>query len=63
MKSTRFEKGDVHDVCMIQHNGDKKTSEDLLAKYARLSEPMQRALAELDGIPVEIRPIYPLAGE
>jgi hypothetical protein len=53
----------VHDICMIQHRGDKKASEDLLAKYAKLSEPMQLALAGLDGIPVDIRPIYPLAGE
>lgn len=53
----------VHDICMIQHNGDKKASEDFLTRYATLSEPMQRALAGLGGIPIDIRPIYPLAGE
>ncbi len=53
----------VRDICMLQHHGDKPGTEALLAKYGEVSEPMRLALGRLSGIPVDIRPIYPLAGE
>ncbi|MFO7561404.1 MAG: hypothetical protein R6X02_02070 [Enhygromyxa sp.] len=53
----------VHDVVMLQHEGDKPAVDAFLAKYAVMSPPMEQALAKLDGIPVDIKPIYPAAGE
>jgi hypothetical protein len=53
----------VHDVVMLQHEGDKVAVDAFLGKYAVMSPPMEQALAKLDGIPVDIRPIYTGAGE
>jgi hypothetical protein len=53
----------VHDIVMLQHNGDKAAAAAFLEKYAVMSPPMEKALATLGGIPVDIKPIYPLAGE
>lgn len=55
--------GLVRDVVMLQHNGDKPAVDAFLAKYAVMSPAMERALGGLDGIPVDIKPIYPAAGE
>lgn len=53
----------VRDLCVLQHNGDKGAADALLAQYGVMSPPMAAALAKLDGIPVDIRPYYPIAGE
>jgi hypothetical protein len=53
----------VRDICLIQHNGDKAAADAMLAKYGVMSEPMKGALGSLGGIPVDIKPIYPVAGE
>lgn len=53
----------VRDLCLVQHRGDGQAAAELLAKYGEVSEPMRQALGGLDGIPIDIRPIYPLAGE
>jgi len=53
----------THDVVMLQHAGDSGEVEAFLAKYGVMSPPMEAALAKLDGIPVDIRPTYPVAGE
>ncbi|WP_428262373.1 dipeptidyl-peptidase 3 family protein [Haliangium sp.] len=53
----------VRDMCMWQHNGDKAVVDAMLAKYGKLTPPIEKALAKLGGIPVDIRPRYPLAGE
>ena len=53
----------VHDICIIQHQGDKPAADALLSKYGTMSDPMKAALGSLGGIPVDIRPIYPVAGE
>ncbi len=53
----------VTDLCVLQHNGDKAAAEALLAKYGVMTPPMEKALAGLDGIPVDINPVFPLAGE
>ena len=53
----------VHDVVMLEHNGDKPAVDAFLAKYAVMSPAMDQALGSLGGIPVDINPIYPAAGE
>ncbi|MCA9711006.1 MAG: hypothetical protein KDK70_34510, partial [Myxococcales bacterium] len=53
----------VHDLVMLQHEGDKAKAEAFAAKYGVMSPSMEQALGKLDGIPVDIRPVYPVAGE
>lgn len=53
----------VHDLVMLQHEGDKAAVEALLAKYGTMSPAMDEALARLTEIPVDIRPVYPMAAE
>ncbi len=53
----------VHDLVMLQHEGDREAVEAFLDAYGVASEAMTNALSKLDGIPVDIRPVYPLAGE
>ena len=53
----------VHDICMLQNAGDKAGAEALLDKYGVTSAPMRQALDMLGDIPVDLRPIYPAAGE
>ncbi|XXY14884.1 hypothetical protein WME88_42260 [Sorangium sp. So ce216] len=53
----------VRDLCMVQHRGDRQAGSELLSRYGEVSGPMQQALGGLEGIPIDIRPIYPLAGE
>ncbi len=53
----------VHDLVMLQHEGDRGAVETFLDKYGVASEAMTNALGKLGGIPVDIRPVYPLAGE
>lgn len=53
----------VHDLVMLQHEGDKAKAEAFLAEHGVMSKEMEAALAGLAGIPVDIRPVYPVAGE
>ncbi len=53
----------VYDICMLQHAGDKTGTERILGVYGGVSPAMARALGDLGDIPIDIRPIYPLAGE
>jgi hypothetical protein len=53
----------VHDLVMLQHEGDKAKAEAFLAEHGVMSKALETALAGLDGIPVDIRPVYPVAGE
>ncbi len=53
----------VHDIVMLQHEGDKAAVDAFLAKYGVMSPAMDQALGSLDGIPVDIKPIYTTAGE
>jgi hypothetical protein len=55
--------GLTRDLVMLQHRGDKAGVERLLAEQGVVSPPMRHALERLDSVPVDIRPIYPLAGE
>jgi hypothetical protein len=51
----------VHDLCMLQHNGDKAGVDALLTTYGIMSKPMELALAKVGNVPVDLRPSYPLA--
>ena len=55
----------VHDICMLQHEGDKAKVDELFETYGVMSKPMDAALAKLDGIPVDVKPLYktPSVGE
>lgn len=53
----------VRDICLLQHRGDREGTAALLARYGEVSPPMRHALDQLAGIPIDIKPSYPLAGE
>lgn len=53
----------VRDLVVLQHEGDVAKAEAFLAEHGVMSKEMEAALARLDGIPVDIRPVYPVAGE
>lgn len=53
----------VRDICIIQHNGDKAAADNLLAEHGKVTPILEFALSKLAGLPVDIRPVYPLAGE
>ena len=53
----------VADICLLQHRGDRHAASDMLARYGVISPPMEKALASLGEIPIDLRPIYPAAGE
>lgn len=53
----------VRDVVMLQHEGDKGAVDVFLDTYAVVSPEMEQALGSLSGIPIDIRPVYPAAGE
>jgi len=51
----------VRDLCMLQARGDYAGTKALLDKYGVMTPPLAAPLARLEGIPVDIRPIYPAA--
>ncbi len=53
----------TRDLCVLQHNGDKGAADELLSKYGTMSPSMSQALGSVNHVPVDIRPIYPMAGE
>jgi hypothetical protein len=53
----------VHDLCIIEWTGDKAAADALLARYGVTSEPMVAAMGGLESVPVDVKPIYPIAGE
>jgi hypothetical protein len=53
----------VRDICVLQHAGDRAAAEGMLARYGVLSAPLGQALGKLGDLPIDLRPIYPLAGE
>ena len=52
----------TREIMTIQATGDYDAASALLAKYAVLRPPMEKALARLAAIPVDIAPVFPLAG-
>jgi hypothetical protein len=53
----------VHDLVMLQHEGDTDAAKKLLGDYGVVSPPLEQTLTKLEGIPVDIRPVYPVARE
>jgi hypothetical protein len=53
----------VHDLAVIQWDGDKSAADEMLKKYGGVSETMKTLLSGVGSIPVDVKPIYPLAGE
>ncbi|MDQ7086590.1 MAG: hypothetical protein Q9Q13_01460 [Acidobacteriota bacterium] len=47
----------------IQAEGDREAALELLERYPRLPGELALALTELKEIPVDLRPVYPIAGE
>jgi hypothetical protein len=48
----------VHDICMLQHEGKVDAVEALFSKYGVATGAIEKALSSLDGIPVDIKPLY-----
>lgn len=53
----------VHELCMVQVRGEAQVAASLLNTAGVMTPKIERALRRLEGIPVDIRPVYPLAGE
>jgi hypothetical protein len=53
----------VHDLAVLQWEGDKNGADDLLKKYGGMSDTLKTLMDGLGTIPVDVKPIYPLAGE
>lgn len=53
----------VRDLCVLQHRGDRAAADAILDKYGVMTEVLAKALGGLGSIPVDLRPVYPLAGE
>jgi hypothetical protein len=53
----------LRDICLIQAAGDKEKAGLLLEEKGKLTPPIQQALDRLESVPVDIRPVYPTAGE
>jgi hypothetical protein len=51
------------DLLTLQHRGDPQAAAAFLEKYGVMSEPMTQALAKVGDVPIDIRPVFPLAGE
>lgn len=51
------------DLLTLEHNGDAAAAAAFLEKYGVMSQPMSEALAKIGDVPVDIRPVFPLAGE
>jgi hypothetical protein len=51
----------TRELLTIEAEGNYEGAKALLAKYAVLRPPMQKALERLKGVPVDIEPSYPLA--
>ncbi len=53
----------VHDLAVIEWEGDKIAAEALLRNYGGVTDTMKTVMADLGDIPVDVKPVYPLAGE
>jgi hypothetical protein len=53
----------VHDLAVVQWEGDKAAADAMLKKYGGMSDTMKGVMSDVADIPVDIRPVYPLAGE
>lgn len=49
----------LHDQLMLQATGDYDGAKAFFARWAQLDEPARGAIAAMEQIPVDIRPLYP----
>jgi Peptidase family M49 len=53
----------AHDLAVIEWEGDKAAADDLLKKYGAMPDALKGLMKDMGDIPVDIKPVYPLAGE
>jgi len=53
----------VHDIAVVQWEGDKRAAETMLKRYGSVGDAWKGLLADMGDIAVDVKPIYPLAGE
>jgi hypothetical protein len=51
----------LHDILMLQANGDYAGTKAFMAKWAKLDGEAKAAIAAMGPLPVDIRPVYPEA--
>jgi hypothetical protein len=51
------------DLLTLEHQSDPAAAAAFLDKYGVMSDVMKQALANLDDVPIDIYPVFPLAGE
>ncbi|EJL30163.1 hypothetical protein [Novosphingobium sp. AP12] len=49
----------LHDILMLQANGDYAGTKAFMAKWAKLDAEAEAAIAAMGTLPVDIRPVYP----
>jgi len=49
----------VGEICMLQARGDYAGTAAFIDKYAVMAPVLKTALAKLDGIPVDLEPVFP----
>ncbi len=49
----------VAEICVIQANGDYQGSVDFIKRYGGVTDMLAASLARLDGIPVDLEPLFP----
>lgn len=49
----------VAEICMIEAVGDYQASVDFISRYGGINETLAASLAKLDGIPVDLEPLFP----
>ena len=52
----------VREICLIQAVGDYDASAAFIARYAQMTPVLAGALEKLEGIPVDIEPVFPRFG-
>ena len=50
-------------ILVIQATGDVAGTKELLGRYGVSSPVIEGVLGRLEGVPIDLRPIYPVAGE
>lgn len=51
----------LHDILMLQATGDYEGTKAFMAKWAKLDAEAEVAVASMEALPVDIRPVYPEA--
>jgi hypothetical protein len=53
----------VAGICILQAEGDYAAAKEMIANYGVMPPVLETALSRLTDIPVDIKPVYPVAGE